>query len=103
MGNRDKMPIGFGTAAGPAVTGSDGVARTPYVGTNGTNERVVSYWVPTGTTGGNASNFDLLPYFKDAAGKYAGLTTGSFLLGIQTGFEVYGGNWTTTDYNINIQ
>ena len=106
MGNRDKDPIGRNgsnaNAAGPAVTGSDGVARTPYVGTNGTNERVVSYWIPQGTTG-NAANFDLLPYFKDAAGKYAGLTTGSFLLGIQTGFEVYSGNWVTTDYNINIQ
>jgi hypothetical protein len=103
MGNRDKMPIGFGTAAGPALVGSDGVSRTPYVGTNGTNERVVSYWIPTGTQG-NASNFDVLAYFKDAASHgYAGLTSGSFLLGIQTGFEVYSGNWVTTDYNINIQ
>jgi hypothetical protein len=64
---------------------------------------VVSYWIPTGTQG-NASNFDLLAYFKDAASHaYAGLNSGSFLLGIQTGFEVYGGTWTTTDYNINIQ
>ena len=103
MGNKDKMPIGFGTAAGPALVGSDGVSRTPYVGMNGTQQMVVSYWIPTGTQG-NASNFDVLAYFKDAAMHgYAGLSNGSFLIGIQTGFEVYGGTWTTTDYNISIQ
>jgi len=98
IGNKDKMPIGYGTAAGAALSG-----RTPYVGTNGTGESVVSYWVPTGTTG-TASNFDLLQYFKDAASHgYAGLSNSSYLLGIQTGFEVYNGSWSTTDYNISIQ
>jgi len=98
IGNKDKMPIGYGTAAGAAVAG-----RTPYTGTNGTGEKVVSYWVATGTTG-TASNLDLLQYFKDAASHgYAGLSTSSYLLGVQTGFEVYSGNWTTTDYNISIQ
>src|SRR5450631_1560604 len=98
IGNKDKMPLGYGTAAGAAVAG-----RTPYVGTNGTGEKVVSYWVATGTTG-TASNFDLLAYFKDAASHgYAGLSTSSYLLGVQTGFEVYSGSWSTTDYNISIQ
>jgi hypothetical protein len=99
IGNKDKMPIGYGTAAGPALDG-----RTPYKGENGTHEQVVSYWVPTGTNGSPVSNFDLLPYFKDAASHgYAGLTNDSYLLGVQTGFEVYSGTWTTTDYNITIQ
>ena len=98
IGNKDKMPIGYGTAAGAAVDG-----RTPYTGTNGTGEKVVSYWVPTGTTG-TASNFDILQYVKDAATKgYAGISNDSFMLGVQTGFEVYSGTFTTTDYNINIQ
>jgi len=106
IGNTGKDPLGRNgnnsNAAGPAVTGSDGVARTPYVSMNGTGEMVVSYWVAApGTT--TVSNLDLLQYFKDAAGKYAGLTTNSVLLGVQTGFEVYSGNWTTTNYNISIQ
>jgi hypothetical protein len=96
IGNKDKMPLG--SSAGAALDG-----RTPYVGTNGTGEKVVSYWVPTGTTG-TANNFDVLAYIKDAASKgYGGLSTGSYLLGVQTGFEVYSGTWTTTDYNITIQ
>ena len=102
IGNKDKNPLG--SSKSTTVTGSDGVARTPYVGTNGTGEQVVSYWVPTGTNGSPVTNFDLLPYFKDAASKgYAGLSNSSYLLGVQTGFEVYSGNWSTTDYNITIE
>jgi hypothetical protein len=46
-----------------------------------------------------------MDYFNDAAThSYAGLSTGSFLLGVQTGFEVYSADtWTTTEYNITIQ
>ncbi|HVY36868.1 MAG TPA: hypothetical protein VHM31_03005 [Polyangia bacterium] len=98
IGNTGKMPLGSVASPGTPVSG-----RTPYVGTNGTGEQVVSYWVAApGTT--SVSNFDLLPYFQDAASHgYAGLKNDSVLLGIQTGFEVYSGNWTTTDYNITIQ
>jgi hypothetical protein len=99
IGNKDKMPIGFGTASGAALNG-----RTPYSGTNGTGERVVSYWVATGTNGSPVTDFDVLAYIKDAASKnYAGLSNSSYLLGVQTGFEVYSGSWTTTSYNITIQ
>jgi hypothetical protein len=106
MGNKDKDPLGSVPSGAAAVVGSDGVSRTPYVGSNGTGEKVVSYWVPKGTNGGPVTNFDLLPYFKDAASHSAwnlGVTTGTYLLGVQTGFEVYSGNWSTTDYNITIQ
>jgi hypothetical protein len=98
IGNTGKNPLGSVASPGTAVSG-----RTPYVGTNGTGEAVVSYWVASpGTT--SVSNFDLLPYFQDAASHgYAGLRTTSYLLGVQTGFEVYGGVWSTTDYNISIQ
>jgi hypothetical protein len=98
IGNTGKNPLGSVASPGTAVSG-----RTPYVGTNGTGESVVSYWVAApGTT--SVSNFDLLPYFQDAASHgYAGLKTSSYLLGVQTGFEVYSGNWSTTDYNISIQ
>jgi hypothetical protein len=102
INNGGKQPIGAGTAAGPAVTGSDGVARTPYTGTNTTNQKVVSY-VGTGSSS-SVTNFDLLPYFKDAAGKYAGLQSSYYLLGVQTGFEVYSADtWKTTDYSITIK
>jgi hypothetical protein len=104
VGNKDKQPIGFGAGTvGPAVTGSDGVARSPYKGTNGTNQTVITYWVPQGTAPAGVSNFDLRPYFNDAVNRNVGLSTGSFLLGVQTGFEVYSGTWTTTDYSITIQ
>ena len=99
IGNTGKMPLGSKANPGTAIDG-----RTPYVGTNGTGEQVVSYWVDGGGSKTSVSNFDLLPYFKDAAtNKYAGLSNDSYLLGVQTGFEVYSGNWTTTDYNISIQ
>jgi hypothetical protein len=96
IGNTGKNALG--NSAGAAFMG-----KTPYVGTNGTGEQVISYWVAApGET--SVSNFDLLPYFKDAASKgYAGLSNNSVLLGVQTGFEVYAGTWTTTDYNITIQ
>jgi hypothetical protein len=98
IGNTGKNPLGNVATPGTAVAG-----RTPYVGTNGTGESVVSYWVASpGVT--SVANIDLLQYFRDAASHgYAGLTNNSVMLGIQTGFEVYSGNWTTTDYNISIQ
>jgi hypothetical protein len=97
IGNKDKDPLG-------SSKNTTFDTRTPYVGTNGTGEQVVSYWIAKGTNGSPVSNFDLLQYFKDAASKgYAGLSNNSYLLGVQTGFEVYSGNWTTMDYNISIQ
>jgi len=103
IGNKDKDPLKDGSSAAGAAVGG----RTPYVAANnGTGQQVVSYWIEKGTVG-TASNLELLDYFKDAANnKYAGLSSGSFLLGVQTGFEVYSGSgdtWTTTDYNITIQ
>jgi hypothetical protein len=109
INNGGKQPIGFGTAAGAAVTGSDGVSRTPYIGQNTTNQRVISY---VGTTSSSSiTNFDVLAYIKDAVShsNYApGLATpfssGYYLLGVQTGFEVYSADtWTTTSYNITIK
>ena len=58
----------------------------------------------TGTNGSPVTDFDILAYIKDAASKgYAGLSNSSYLLGVQTGFEVYSGSWTTSSYNITIQ
>jgi hypothetical protein len=103
ISNGGKQPIGGGgSGAGAAVTGSDGVARTPYVGSNTTGQMVVSYVGTSSST--SVSNFDLLKYFNDAAGKYAGLQKAYYLLGVQTGFEVYSADtWKTTDYNITIK
>jgi hypothetical protein len=100
IGNTGKMAL---SDNGDNAAGSAFMGKTPYVGTNGTKENVVSYWVASpGTT--SVTNFDLLPYFQDAASHgYAGLTNDSVLLGVQTGFEVYSGSWSTTDYNITIQ
>ncbi len=101
IGNTGKMPLSdSGSAAGPAVMG-----RTPYTASNnGTGQQVVSYWVQSPGTN-SVSNFDLLPYFQDAASHgYAGLSNNSYLLGVQTGFEIYSADtWKTTDYNISIQ
>ena len=99
IGNKDKDPLGTSKGDSAALNG-----RTPFVGTNGTGEQVVSYWVAKGTNGSPVSNFDVLAYVKDAATKgYAGLSNSSYMIGVQTGFEVYSGTWTTTDYNITIQ
>jgi hypothetical protein len=98
IGNTGKMPLG-------TTTGNTFMGRTAYTAPdNGTQQQVVSYWVASpGTT--SVSNFDLLPYFQDAASHgYAGLSNNSYLLGVQTGFEVYSADtWKTTDYNISIQ
>jgi hypothetical protein len=104
INNGGKQPIGGGgAAAGAAVVGSDGVSRKPYTGTNTTGQQVVSYVADTASAT-SVTNFDLLPYFKDAAGKYAGLQGSYYLLGVQTGFEVYSADtWKTTDYNITIK
>jgi hypothetical protein len=101
IGNTGKNPLGSSTSS--SVTGSDGVARTAWTGgTNGTGDQVVSYLPSASST--SVTNFDVLKYFQDAASHgYAGLKPTSYLLGIQAGFEVYGGNWSTTDYNISIQ
>jgi hypothetical protein len=104
IGNTGKSPLGS-AVSGSAVTGSDNVARTAWTGgTNGTGDKVISYLPPATST--SVTNFDVLKYIQDAAsGKYSnvGLTGSSYLLGIQAGFEVYSGNWSTTDYNISIQ
>jgi hypothetical protein len=99
IGNTGKNPLGSVASPGTAVG-----KQVPYVGTNGTSQQVVSYWVSASDSATSVSDFDLLPYFQDAAKNgYAGLKTSSYLLGIQTGFEVYSGSWSTTDYNITIQ
>jgi hypothetical protein len=100
-----KQPLG--TTTGGSVTGSDGVARTVHYGqANTTGQQVVSYVPASGSTN-SVTNFDLLPYIKDAATKNyqgLGLTTSYYLLGVQAGFEVYSADtWKTTDYNITIK
>jgi hypothetical protein len=101
IGNTGKMPLG--TSTGNTFMGRTAYTTTPPAD-NGTGQQVISYWVASpGTT--SVSNFDLLPYFQDAATHgYAGLSNNSYLLGVQTGFEVYSADtWKTTDYNISIK
>jgi hypothetical protein len=60
--------------------------------------------VPTGTNGSPVTDFDILSYVKDAASHgLAGLSNSSYMIGVQTGFEVYSGSWSTSDYTISIQ
>ncbi len=106
-----ELMIWIGNAGGKHPLGNSRgtmlMGRTAYEATgngNGTGQQVISYWLDSpGMT--SVSNFDLLPYFQDAAShSYAGLSDGSFLLGVQAGFEVYSGDtWKTTDYNISIK
>jgi len=101
IGNKDKDPLKDQNSK--ALTTFQ--RWTPWVaGNNGTGQAVVSYWIDKGTVG-TADNLELKDIFMDAASHgYAGLSSGSFLLGVQTGFEVYSTDtWTTTDYNITIQ
>ena len=98
IGNSGKQALGCCNAAGAALNG-----WTPYTGTNTTGQAVVSY-VPSSSANSTPGSFDLLPYFQDAASHgYAGLSNSWYLLGVQAGFEVYGGStWTTSNYNITI-
>ena len=74
---------------------------TYSTGTNGTGQPVVSY--VSGGSMTSVSNFDLLPFFKEAAGSgRASLSTGSYLLGCQAGFELYNpGTWKTNSYSMS--
>ena len=98
IGNTGKMPLG-------STTNNTFMGKTAYTASdNGTGQQVVSYWVASpGAT--STSSIDLLPFFQDAVShSYAGLSNNSYLLGVQTGFEVYDtGTWKTTDFNITIK
>ncbi len=94
-------PIG-GQNTPATITGATG-SWTYSTGTNGTGQPVVSYVSTTSMT--SVSNFDLLPFMKDAASNgRASLSTGSYLLGCQAGFELYNpGTWKTNSYSMSIK
>jgi len=93
-------PIG-GQNTAVTVANSTNGPWTVSTGTNGTNQPVVSYVTTAGTS--SVSNFALLPFFKDAASNgRASLSTGSYFLGCQTGFEVYNsGTFTTNSFTMS--
>jgi hypothetical protein len=85
-----------------------GVAAPPgtwmgFLGTNNTNQPVVTY---ESTANINpVTGLDLRPFFLEAANNgRGGLSTGTNLLSVQAGFELYSqGTWTTNSYDIVIQ
>jgi hypothetical protein len=95
-------PLG---SALPGVTfTSGGTTWAVWTGTvtdsNGTHP-VISY-LRSATTS-SVTNLDLNPFFQDATGRGVTLTSASFLLGIQAGFELYNtGTWTTTSYSVSV-
>lgn len=98
VGYSGKMPLGSNKATFNGY-------QVWYGQSNSTGQQVVSYY-PTSSANSTPASFDLLPFFKNAATNgYAGLSTGSYLLGVQAGFEVYsgGGTWTTSNYNLSIK
>ena len=101
LGHNGVNPIG-GQNTAITISGATG-SWTYSTGTNGTGQPVVSY--VSSTTMSNVSNFDLLPFMKEAASSgRAGLSTGSYLLGCQAGFELYSpGTWKTNSYSISAQ
>jgi hypothetical protein len=95
-------PIG-GQNAPVTIAGAPGT-WTVSTGTNPTGQPVVSYVSSSNMM--SVTNLNLLPYFQDAANssRAPGLTTGTFLLGCQAGFELYNpGTWTTSSYRMSIQ
>jgi hypothetical protein len=101
LGHNTVNPIG-GQNTPVTVAGAPGM-WTVSTGTNGTGNPVVSYVSTSNMT--TVTDFDLLPFFKEAASSgRAGLTTGTNLLSVQAGFELYqAGTWTTNSYKIAIQ
>jgi cellulose 1,4-beta-cellobiosidase len=97
-------PSGDGNAA--TITGAPaGTTWTVATGTNGTGQPVISY---VSASAIQPSGFSLLPFFQDAASPSrtgtTQITTGSFLMSVQAGFELYqSGTYTTSSYNITIK
>ena len=99
LGHNGVNPIG-GQNTAVTISGATGT-WTYSTGTNSTGQPVVSY--VSGSTMSSVTNFDLLPFMKDAASNgRASLSTGSYLLGCQAGFELYSpGTWKTNSYSIS--
>jgi hypothetical protein len=107
LGHGSVNPIG---APGTAVTVS-GATWTVSSGTNHTGQPVVSYLSSSNMT--SVTNFDLLPFFQEAAASHRGtggpngepaISTSTILLSVQAGFELYeSGTWTTNSYSISIE
>jgi Glycosyl hydrolase family 12 len=102
LGHNGVNPIG-GQNTAVTVTGATTGSWTVSTGTNGTGQPVVSYVATSNLT--SVTGFDLLPFFKEAANSgRAGLSSGSNLLSVQAGFELYqAGTWTTSSYSVAIQ
>jgi hypothetical protein len=91
---------------GGAGTAANVGGRAVHVatGTNPTGQPVISYVFDQTTN--SVTGLDLLPFFRDAAGgRLSGLSTGSFLLSVHAGFELYGGStpWVTNSFSANVQ
>jgi hypothetical protein len=107
LGHGSVNPIG---APGTSVTVS-GATWTVSEGTNHTGQPVVSYLSPSNMA--SVTDFDLLPFFQEAATSHRGtggpnnepaISTSTILLSVQAGFELYeSGTWTTNSYSISIQ
>jgi len=93
-------PIGGG--GGQTFT-SQGMTFTISTGTNGTGQPVISY-VNNGNATSTPANFDLKPFFQDATTRGNGISTGTYVLGVYSGFELYGGGAVakTNTYSIKI-
>ncbi|MGD0680016.1 MAG: hypothetical protein ABSC94_31925 [Polyangiaceae bacterium] len=101
LGHSNVNPIG-GQNTAVTVTGATGT-WTVSNGTNSTGQPVVSYVSSSNMT--SVTDFDLLPFFKEAASSgRGGLSSADDLLSVQAGFELYNsGTWTTNSYSISVQ
>jgi len=106
LGHNNVGPVGgLGSATFTTAGITWGIGTGNVTDSNG-NHPVVTYVAPSNlmTT---PAGFDLLPFFKDAAmNTRAGtaITPSSYLLGVQTGFELYnGGTWKTNSFSISAQ
>ena len=100
VGHNGVSPLGGQTNA-VTISGVSGT-WTYSTSTNPTGQPVISYVSSTNNT--NVS-LNLLPFLQDAVNRSVALTTGSYLLSVQAGFELYSGGstWTTSSYSISIQ
>ncbi|HEY4011698.1 MAG TPA: hypothetical protein VGM06_00050 [Polyangiaceae bacterium] len=98
----DKSTVNPLGSPGPSVT-IGGASYTIYTGTNGTGQPVISYLSGTANaTSMNVTNFDLKPFFADAATRGT-ITSSDIVLSVQAGFEVYqSGPFNTSSYSIAI-
>jgi hypothetical protein len=99
------MPASSGAAKTATVAGATwNVFSQPNMSSGGATWKYLAYQA-TASKGSGTATYDLNKFFQDAITQGVGLTSGSYLLSIQAGAELYTGSGTfsTSSYTVTVQ